>query len=95
MFGYLPSVAQGNKENYEANSVLRSQFEGLIRERVHSEDSHCNQFDIVSDYMNKNKVENEEEIRNLIDICQDMFFAGSDTTSRSSFSVLNFRNCPI
>ena len=39
LFGYLPSVAQGNKENYEANLVLRSQFEGLIRERVNSEDS--------------------------------------------------------
>ena len=39
LFGYLPSVAQGNKENSEANLVLRSQFEGLIRERVHSEDS--------------------------------------------------------
>ena len=39
LFGYLPSVAQGNRENYEANVVLRSQFEELIRERVHSEDS--------------------------------------------------------
>ena len=39
LFGYLPNVAQGNKENSEANLVLRSQFEGLIRERVHSEDS--------------------------------------------------------
>ena len=94
LFGYLPSVAQGNKENYKANSVLRSQFEGLIRERVHSKDSHSS-FDIVGDYMNKNKVENEEEIRNLIDLCQDMFFAGSDTTSRFSFSVLNFGSCPI
>ena len=83
LFGYLPSVAQGNKENYKANSVLRSQFEGLIRERVHSKDSHTS-FDIVGDYMNKNKVENEEEIKNLIDLCQTMFFAGSDTTSSTT-----------
>ena len=95
-FGYMPSVQQAKKENAEANRILRKQFEDIITARAdgHSTDDAFD--DLFSDYMGvKSKNLSQDDMKNILDICQDMFFAGSDTTSTTcNFAIIHLLNNP-
>ena len=92
-FGYLPSTKKAKRENTEANNLLKNQFEELIKSRVHKQDT-SSYDDLVSDYMG-NKNMDKDDVKNLVEICQDMFFAGSDTTSTTcNFAIIHLLNNP-
>ena len=44
--------------------------------------------DIVDDYFNTHNNFTEEKIENLVDICYDLFFAGTDTTASTIGFIL-------
>ena len=94
-FGYLPSIKQAKRENAEANRILRNQFEEIITARVNGQDTESYD-DLVSDYMgNKLQKMDKDNMKNLVEICQDMFFAGSDTTSTTcNFAIIHLLNNP-
>ena len=94
-FGYLPNIKQAKRENADANTILRTQFEEIITARVNGPDTESYD-DLVSDYMgNKLGKMDEADMKNLVEICQDMFFAGSDTTSTTcNFAIIHLLNNP-
>ena len=95
-FGYMPNVQQAKKENAEANRILRKQFEDIITARADGQSTDDAFDDLFSDYMGvKSKNLSKDDMKNILDICQDMFFAGSDTTSTTcNFAIIHLLNNP-
>eukprot|EP00092_Neocalanus_flemingeri_P040169 GFUD01043755.1.p1 GENE.GFUD01043755.1~~GFUD01043755.1.p1 ORF type:complete len:487 (-),score=103.82 GFUD01043755.1:69-1529(-) len=96
ILGYLPNFKTKSIENFENVDYIRNFFRKIIdTKRKENTDGIFDGFDIVDDYLNTHKDMTNEETENLVDICQDLFFAGTDTTSATlGFAIIHLINNP-
>jgi cytochrome P450 family 2 subfamily F len=96
VLGYLPKIKTMSDENYVSVAYIRNFFRKIIEtKRKENTDGIFEGSDIVDDYLNTHKEINDEESENLVDICHDLFFAGTDTTSATlGFAVIHLINKP-
>ena len=94
VLGYLPAFKKANKETTESVKHIRMQFEEIIKERVNGDDTEEHD-DIISEYIGIHKVLDEDHMKNIVDICHDLFFAGSDTTAATTgFALIHLVTQP-
>jgi len=96
LLGVFPKFKNMLAENEKARDEVSNIFRKIIREkRGDNIDGQFEGHDIVDDYMNMNKEWNSEHSENLVDICRDLFIAGTDTTSATlSFAILHMLRNP-
>jgi len=91
---YLPPMRRLNEECFKLVGNVRNYYEDYINEKLKSEDT-SDGFDIVSDYIRIHKAFDEKERENLLDICHDLFIAGTDTTAATiGFILIHLINHP-
>jgi len=84
---YLPPMTRLNDECFELIENIRNYYEEYIDENLKNEAT-SEGFDIVSDYLKIHKDFDKKERENLLDICQDLFIAGTDTTAATLGYIL-------
>jgi len=97
ILGYLPKIKTLSKDNDENVGYIRDFFKNLIETKImENTDGNFEGFDIVDDYLNTHRdMMTAEETENLVDICHDLFFAGTDTTSATlGFAIIHLINNP-
>ena len=88
MFRHLPYVKQVAKEVSEAVGHIRNFFWHIIEKQIAEKDS-------LEAYLQTHQTMDEKEINNLVDLCQDMFLAGTDTTSTTlNYVIVHLLNNP-
>ena len=91
---YLPPMRRLNEECFKLVGNVRNYYKDYIDEKLKSEDT-SDGFDIVSDYIRIHKAFDEKERENLLDICHDLFIAGTDTTAATiGFILIHLINHP-
>ena len=94
LFRYLPNVVRAKKESNEAVAYVQSFFRQMIRKKIAKRDSVENE-DFINAYLQAHETMDEKEISNLVDLCQDMFLAGTPTTSATlNFIIIHLLNNP-
>ena len=94
LFRHLPNIATAKKEANEAVGYIRHLFRQIIEEQIAERDSVKND-DFINAYLQAQETMDEEEISNLVDLCQDMFITGTDTTSTTlNFIIVHLLNNP-
>ena len=89
ILNYIPSIKTKRKENKKNIAHIRNFFRTIIDTKVNENtDGIFEGLDIVDDYLNTHNNLNEEKIENLVDICYDLLFAGTDTTSSTIGFIL-------
>merc|ERR1712215_462504 len=74
--------------------TIRAFYEKYIDEKLNDEDS-SEDFDIISDYLRIHKDFNNKERENLLNICQGLFNAATDTTAATlGFALMHLINHP-
>ena len=95
VLGYLPAFKSAKKKTAECVKHIRTQFEEIIRERVNGSDTEEHDDKRVSEYIGIHKVLDEDHMKNIVDICHDLFFAGTDTTAATTgFAIIHLVNQP-
>ena len=95
LFRYLPNVARAKKEVNEALGYLRNFFRQTIEKHIAERDLVEND-DFVNAYLQSHEKMDEEGMSNLVDLCQDVFLAATDTTSTTlNFVIIHMLNNPL
>jgi len=93
-FKHLPNIARAKKESDEAVAFLRNLFRQMIEKQIAMRDS-VESDDFTGAYLQEHEAMGEKEINNLVDLCQDMFITGTDTTSTTlNFVIVHLLNNP-
>ena len=91
---YLPPMRKLQDECFKLVGNIRNYYEDFIDEKLKNEET-SDGFDIVSDYLRVKKDFNDKERENLLDICQDLFIAGTDTTAATlGYILIHLMNHP-
>ena len=94
VFRHLPNVKKAKQNIKEALGLLRYLFRNKIEKRIAEQGSVEND-DFTSSYLEAHEKMNEEEINTLVDLCQDVFIGGTETTSATSnFAIVHLLNNP-
>ena len=94
MFKHLPLVKRAKKESKEGLSHLRNLFREKIEKRIAEQGSVEND-DFTNSYLQAHKTMDKEEISTLVDLCQDAFVGGTETTSATlNFVIVHLLNNP-
>ena len=94
VLNYLPSMKHLLEESSKILENIRNIYEEYIDENIENEHSHEG-FDIVSDYFRIHNKFNSKERENLVDICQGLFFAATDTTAATTgYAIIHLINHP-
>ena len=94
MSRHLPYVKQVAKEVSKAVGHVRNFFWHIIEKQIAEKDS-VESDNFTDAYLQTHETMDEKEISNLVDICQDMFLAGTDTTSATlNFIIIHLLNDP-
>ena len=92
MFRYLPDVRKARKEANEAMAHVRSLFRQIVEKRMAETDSEEHE-DFIQSYIEAHEKMEENEVIELIDLCQSAFIAGTDTTSATlNFAIVHLLN---
>ena len=95
MLQYLPAVRKAKKEANEAMAHIRSLFRQLIEERMTETDS-AEKDDLIHTYIEAHEAMEEVEVDQLIDLCQTLFIAGTETTNATlNFAIVHLLNDPL
>ena len=95
MLQYLPVVRKAKKEANEAMAHIRSLFRQLIEERMTETDS-AEKEDLIHTYIEAHETMEEVEVDQLIDLCQTLFIAGTETTNATlNFAIVHLLNDPL
>merc|ERR1712179_643800 len=94
IFSFLPIVKKSKKETWDAFHDIRNMFKDIIEKRMTEEE--CGESeDFIDDYMKAHKAMDETEVNTLLDLCQDLFVAGTETTSSTlNFAIAHLLNHP-
>jgi len=91
---YLPFMKRLYTECFKLIATIRDFYEKYINEKLNDEDT-FEDFDIISDYLRIHKDFNDKERENLLDICQGLFVAGTDTTAATiGFALIHLIHHP-
>ena len=91
---YLPPMKRLYNECFELIGTIRNFYEKYIDEKLNSGDT-TEGFDIISDYLRIHTDFNAEERENLLNICQGLFVAGTDTTAATiGFALIHLIHHP-
>jgi len=94
MFKHLPLVKRAKKETKEGLSHLRNLFRENIEKRIAEQGSVEND-DFTNSYLQAHETMDKEEISTLVDLCQDAFVGGTETTSATlNFVIVHLLNNP-
>ena len=85
MFRHLPNVKKAKKDTKEALGTIRNLFREKIEKRI-SEQGSVENDDFTNSYLQAHETMDEDEISALVDLCQNAFIGGTETTS----ATLNF-----
>jgi cytochrome P450 family 2 subfamily U polypeptide 1 len=89
---YLPPVRTANKESSESVLCIRRLFEGIVQDKISGTTS-MDDNTLVDAYLDIHKQMSKENLKDIIDICQDLFIAGSDTSSATiNFAIIHMLN---
>ena len=92
---HLPHVARAKKDANEAVGFIRDLFQHMIEKQIDQRNSVEND-DFTDAYLQAHETMDEKEINNLVDLCQDMFITGTDTTSTTlNFVIVHLLNNPM
>jgi len=95
MFRHLPNVKKAKKDTKEALGHLRNLFREKIEKRIAEQGSVEND-DFTNSYLQAHETMDEGEIDTLVDLCQDVFVGGTETTSATlSFAIVHLLNNPL
>ena len=94
MFRHLPNVKKAKKDTKEALGTIRNLFREKIEKRI-SEEGSVENDDFTNSYLQTHETMDEEEISTLVDLCQDAFIGGTETTSATlNFVIVHLLNNP-
>ena len=95
VFSYLPHVKRAKKDTKEGLSHLRNLFREKIEKRI-AEQGWVENDDFTSSYLQAHETMDQEEISTLVDLCQDAFVGGTETTSATlNFVIVHLLNNPM
>ena len=95
VFKHLPNVKRAKKDTQEGLSHLRNLFREKIEKRI-AEQGWVENDDFTSSYLQAHETMDQEEISTLVDLCQDAFVGGTETTSATlNFVIVHLLNNPM
>ena len=94
LFRYLPNAARAKKEANEATGYIRNLFQQIIEKQIAMRDS-VESDDFTGAYLQEHETMDKKEVINLVDLCQEMFLAGTDTPSVTlNYVIVHLLNNP-
>eukprot|EP00091_Calanus_sinicus_P009205 TRINITY_DN21662_c0_g1_i1.p1 TRINITY_DN21662_c0_g1~~TRINITY_DN21662_c0_g1_i1.p1 ORF type:complete len:412 (+),score=85.16 TRINITY_DN21662_c0_g1_i1:139-1236(+) len=91
---YFPQMKRLYNECFDLIGGLRNFYGKYIDERLNTPDD-SDEVDIISDYLRIHKDFNDSERENLLNICQGLFVAGTDTTAATlGFAIIHLIHHP-
>ena len=91
VLGYVPKIKSLSSENDDHVAHIQNFFADIIEEKQKNNSNGVfDGYDIVDDYLNAHKDISVKELRNLVEICHDLFFAGTETTASTlGFAIIH------